>query len=857
MSPATRISAAIASLTISALFAALAVGLVPDPRSSVLDGRKSLCETMAIHCAAAAKSNDLAAYGAEMRSVVGRNKDLLSAGIRSVGGELVMATEDHAAGWGDVTDRPPTPTHMHVPITREGKPWGTVELRFRPTGPAGLSAPIGDPALRLIAFVAAAVFVTCLFYSKMILRNVDIKNDKNIITRRIRDTLDTLAEGVVILDNDQRITLANETFAKIVGRPASELRGRRASELPWLGPDAGGPPADYPWARAMREGDTQMGVVMGLRAEGARPCTLSVNSTPIYGNDGTSRGALATFDDLTTVETKNASLRKLLQRLRQSRRQVRQQNKELESLATTDPMTSCLNRRSFFARFEAHWATAARDGHALSCVMVDVDHFKSINDRHGHGVGDQVLQMVSEVLKSKARKDDLVCRYGGEEFCILLPGIAIAEATEAAERYRRELASVARSGVSVTASLGVSAMGLGAREPHEMLDQADKALYAAKHNGRDRVVRWDEMPDDPEAGQEGDRRAAPSRRDDSTRETQDPSRIPFHAVAALISALAYRDMATAEHSRRVARLCLATARGLLSQSQCHSLETAALLHDIGKLGIPDAILLKPGSLTEPEWAVMRAHDRIGEEIIMASISPESEVTAIIRNHHCWYGGSPHDPGMPTGAAIPLGARILTIADAFDAMTSDRVYRRKMTRAMAIQELRLCSGKQFDPGLVERFIAALMAGSESRDLPSLSVPRQVALEIGLQIEKLAIALDLRDVPALAGIAGLLKATAREHDILQVLEIAVQIEESAASESDWAELNQLTGELLNLCRSTYSSYLPSPVHGMVSESELDPSSECTPARPGFDLRDCPLHDPVEDHESEALLSGRLCA
>src|SRR5262249_27858647 len=154
------------------------------------------------------------------------------------------------------------------------------------------------------------------------------------------------------------------------------------------------------------------------------------------------------------------------------------QNQELRTLATRDPLTGCLNRRAFFTEFETHWAAAQRYDQALSIIMLDIDHFKSINDTHGHSAGDQVLQQVAAAVKSMLRKTDAVCRYGGEEFCILLPHTTLTEAAQAAERFRQGVAARKCGEISVTTSVGVSAVSLGAGQPQELLEQADKALYA-------------------------------------------------------------------------------------------------------------------------------------------------------------------------------------------------------------------------------------------------------------------------------------------------------------------------------------------------------------------------------------------
>ena len=202
-------------------------------------------------------------------------------------------------------------------------------------------------------------------------------------------------------------------------------------------------------------------------------------------------------------------------------------------------------------------------------------------------------------------------------------------------------------------------MSLGAPGPRDLLNQADLALYASKNSGRNRVLAWE-----PAMRHDGkDSANAPHL---PPRDHQSAGlRIPFHAVAALVSALGFRHADTAEHSRRVADLCVAAANGLLSQCESYVLEVAGLLHDIGKLGVPDVVLLKPGPLNEQEWKIIRTHEGMGEAIINSAFSCD-ELTEIVCKHHCWFGGSKHDPSLPRGAEIPLGARLLCIADAYDS-----------------------------------------------------------------------------------------------------------------------------------------------------------------------------------------------
>ena len=404
---------------------------------------------------------------------------------------------------------------------------------------------------------------------KKILQHLD---PSRVIPGRVRAALDTFTEGLLVLDKNERIVLANKAFAETVGCSATDLQGRRASEFKWTETEEGGP---HPWRAAIREGTAQTGVVLGLRTK-EKERRFRVNSTPIEGEDGRYRGALASFDDVTEAERNREELREMLSTLQQSRDEISRQNVELHRLATRDPLTACLNRRSFFAEFQARWDRAASSKQALSCIMLDIDYFKSINDRHGHDAGDRVLVGISKALKSQARPGDLVCRYGGEEFALLLPETDLDEAHRFAEGVRQAIESTRFDvpDLLVTASLGVSTNLLGARDPQDLLKQADECLYAAKGSGRNRAVRCDDVPDLPPDEDLPPRETTPIPSHDAS------APIPFHAIAVLMSALNYRDPATAEHSRRVADLCVATAASLMSLSDAYVLEIASLLHDI-------------------------------------------------------------------------------------------------------------------------------------------------------------------------------------------------------------------------------------------------------------------------------------
>jgi diguanylate cyclase (GGDEF)-like protein/PAS domain S-box-containing protein len=795
ISTTLRLAFGLACLTLSVLLAAQALGLVPDRDKAVLEGRADLAESVAVQACLAVQHDDMATVRSVLLALVARNPQVESAGLRRADGKLLVDVGDHKLRWKAALEQTDETSHVQVPILRGSRKlkWGSVEICFAPLVERSWRSWFGHPLLPLAIFVVGVCLLAYSSYLKKMLRYLD---PSSVIPDRVRETLDALAEGVVVLDRKQRIVLANKAFAKNTGRTAEELQGSRVPDIHWSQPGAE-PSGVYPWERTLDEGVAQTGVMVALEDGQEGPRTFMVNSTPILGGDGRRRGALATFDDVTSIEQQNRQLEQMLTNLQESRDEIHRQNEELQLLATRDPLTGCFNRRAFFNQFETIWKTHAKN-RVLSVLMVDIDHFKSINDTHGHSVGDQVLQHVAAIIRGAVREEDRVCRYGGEEFCVLLPDAPLEIAQQTAERLRAAIAEQPATTVSVTASLGITSLDSGAHDPHSLIEQADKALYASKHNGRNRVTCFRDLPADYEIERPKTSRApAPT-----AGENDIP--IPFHAVTALTSALAYRDALTAEHSRRVADLCVVASRGIMSERECYVLEVAALLHDIGKLGVPDAILLKPGPLTEEEWKVMGTHDRIGVEIISAAFS-SPELTAIVKTHHAWFNGNPRDASLPKRFDIPVGARILTIADAFDAMVSDRVYRKGRPQEEAFAELRRCAGKQFDPELVEHFIESVGADDRCRHAPQLAVSKQAALRIGMQIERLAGALDSQDYSNLSAMAGRLAATATKEGVPEIAELATELESLAADDPDLLKVVELTTDLLELCRATQNSYL----------------------------------------------------
>ncbi len=666
ITPAVRISLGLALFTMTLVLGAEMLGIFPDPHRATLDLRKKTCESLAVYASLAVQDNDMDAIRSTLKVLKKRNDDIESAALRTSTGKVLVEVGDHVHNWDNRDNAASTPNNVQVPIFKGEKRWGTFEVSFK----AAKRSVLGDlwekPVFKLLAILIPFAFLGYYLLMKKTLRHLD---PSAVVPERVKLALDSLVEGVVLMDHQERIVLANKAFEKNVGDVNQSLMGQKTSELDWLASESSPKIEEPPWRRAMREGNSQAAVPLTLKCSAGDLRTFMVNGAPIMDSAGKMRGALATFDDVTQIEAQNTELQKMLNALKQSRDEVSRQNQALQVLATQDPLTGCFNRRAFFERFEVEFNRAQRYGKALSCIMIDIDHFKSINDNHGHPVGDKVLQKVSSVLSDGLRDSDIICRYGGEEFCLILPETDHPQGIRTAERIRQAVATKSYLGIRVTISLGVSSMASGPDNPSDLLNQADKALYKAKTSGRDSTVAYAEILADQVEGESG--RIQPL----SAENSPTGPHIPHHVVKALMLALEHRDVPTAEHSRKVADLCVAAAQGLMSINACAVLEIAGQLHDIGKLGVPDSILLKPGPLTEEEWHVMRDHERRSVDVI-ASTFMSRELVEIVRYHCLWYDGSSSDDAdRPKGQDIPLGARILNIADAFHAMVSDRPYRK--------------------------------------------------------------------------------------------------------------------------------------------------------------------------------------
>ncbi len=368
--------------------------------------------------------------------------------------------------------------------------------------------------------------------------------------------------------------------------------------------------------------------------------------------------------------------------------------------ATVDRLTGVANRQSLLAALFAEAERASRYGRPLSVAFVDIDHFKTVNDTYGHAVGDIVLRGVAQAIAANLRTSDMIGRYGGEEFMLILTETNIEEGAALTEKLRtlvqRQRFAIEGAGdIAVTISIGIAGGSGSQLRMDTLVRDADAAMYSAKSLGRNQTYVFAEPDDDARVPR------APISAAGRARAVEIGQRARDASMAALTSVLNPLPHYRGQPSALIASIVVSLARQLqLSDAEIDRLRVAALLHDVGKIAVPEEILEKPSALTSAEWRTVVQHPRIGQ-VILEQAAALKDAVPIILHHHERYAGHGYPFGLRANE-IPLGARIVAIADAYDAMTNDRPYKRAISHDQAIAELRRHSGTQFDPELVELF-----------------------------------------------------------------------------------------------------------------------------------------------------------
>src|SRR5660397_42734 len=379
-----------------------------------------------------------------------------------------------------------------------------------------------------------------------------------------------------------------------------------------------------------------------------------------------------------------ASVLLLLATLHAGRRESGSSNAQ-DDTRLTDPLTGIAGHRAFQERLAHECERAYRFVDSFALIFVDVDHFQKVNNKFGHGTGDRILQELTTHFRKSVREIDLCARFGGDQFALILPHTIPAGALEVGERLREETAAATfatpkGSDLRLTLSAGIAFYPEDGGTPPELVSTAQRSTTFAKSLGGNQVQLFSELP--------------PADKTDSGM-TSLSGASKGAIVQSLAAAVDVRDRYTHSHSRSVSDISVATARKLgIDGHEIGRIKVGALLHDVGKIGIPDAILTKEGPLTQEEWGIIQQHPTLEKTIIEQTPELQGLVPLVLHHQECFNGS-----GYPDGAKgerIPLGARIIAAADAYHAIRSDRPYRDSRGHSDAIREILRCSGTQFDP-----------------------------------------------------------------------------------------------------------------------------------------------------------------
>jgi len=377
-------------------------------------------------------------------------------------------------------------------------------------------------------------------------------------------------------------------------------------------------------------------------------------------------------------------------------------------LSRTDSLTGLYNSRYFEEILQKQISWAKRKSAPFALLLLDMDNLKSINDFYGHDSGDLLLRKFSRVLEDSLRDTDYMARYGGDEFVALLPESDEKEARVVAEKLRKKIASTRIFGFDLkplmTTSIGIAVFPKSASTMISLVKAADIAMYRSKQQGKNQICLFEPS-------------LLPEIHFDAERLRRIAHNADLNAIQTLITAVDLKDRFTGVHSSEVSRLAVFLAQRLgLDSKEMEHLRIAALLHDVGKIGIGDQILLKPHKLTQKEFAEIRKHPQLGVSILKFSKDFKKALPVVLHHHERWDGkGYPY--GL-SGEKIPLLARIISIADAFEAMTSDRPYRKAMSKRKALSQLWKFSNRQFDPELVQAFTSVVKDLDKAKATPVL-------------------------------------------------------------------------------------------------------------------------------------------
>lgn len=490
-----RLSLGLIAMAISIfLIADIIFGILPNKAFIDQTNRIYIAESLAVQFVSLIEEDDSKALNKSMQQITVRHPDIESIGIRRSDGWLTYHTANHAKNWLLSNQDSSTSNNMRVPIKTNETLWGNIEISFKSKKPESMIDAFLESELFWIAVIGLLGAGLIYAYLSRAIQYVDPTKS---VPSRVNKAFDIIADGLLVLDKKGQIVMANKAFKDLSGSTDSKLFGKKTSELALTKPLLNQFSDErIPWEESSKNSMNVTDISLEAISNDGDPISLLVSSVPISDDEKESRGHLVTFKNISELEKTNKKLNSTLDELEDSRIKLELNNQHLQEMAYRDPLTGCLNRRAFFQQAEELYASASQGNRELYCVMADIDFFKSFNDLYGHHIGDQVITATAKILTSCVRPTDLICRYGGEEFCILLTDISDKGALEVCERMRTKIEQTANKAIRnteikpITSSFGLTSISSGASSIENLIEYADKALYASKENGRNKVTLW-------------------------------------------------------------------------------------------------------------------------------------------------------------------------------------------------------------------------------------------------------------------------------------------------------------------------------------------------------------------------------
>ena len=495
LSAIARLSLGIVGMMISLLFIAdIFLGIFPNQERIELEKRNDFAVRLTIQIVTLLESDNKPLLNKTLQAITINSPDILSIGIREASGWLAFKQGDHVRNWKLLKTDTSTVDQIRVPIEAKDGHWGDIEVSFKPKNSDTLFSWLANPIFFWISLFALISSGLIYIFLRQAMYYLD---PSKAVPGRVNKAFDIILDSILVLDKDGRIVLANRAFKSLSKAAEGDIYGRKVAELSFIKPlIKTSEKGSLPWDLTLEQNLSVSEAPFSIPNEDGTSLELTVSSEPIMDDDKTSRGYLITLKNVTELHKSNLKLNETLDEIQDYRENLEKTNFELQLMAFRDPLTGCLNRRSFFQEAETSFNSALQGNRDLFCIMADIDHFKSVNDIYGHYVGDQVIQIVAKIFIATLRPSDLICRYGGEEFCILLSDTTQDDVVEICERLRKTIEETASTSIrskdidTITMSFGVASIKDASGSIQNLIDTADTSLYQSKENGRNRVTVW-------------------------------------------------------------------------------------------------------------------------------------------------------------------------------------------------------------------------------------------------------------------------------------------------------------------------------------------------------------------------------